>query len=110
MSFRFFSAVTLIFFEAGLAGRSMNSPGLNGLGTFFCAALAGTCLRVIFTRPGIWNTPGPLPLIDFLISLASASRTAATSFFGTFVDSAILLRTSLLLGALGFFAPDGAAG
>ena len=29
------SAVTLTLVLAGLAGRSYNSPGLNGLGTFF---------------------------------------------------------------------------
>ncbi len=35
MSFRFLSARTLTLTLAGLAGRSMNSPGLNGFGTFF---------------------------------------------------------------------------
>ena len=63
ISFNCFRARTVIFVEAGLAGTSINSPGLNGLGTPVRAGLAGTCFRSILTSPGIVNEPGPSRLV-----------------------------------------------
>src|SRR5580704_10957712 len=99
MSFRFFRARTLILVLAGLAGTSINSPGLNGLGTPFLAGRAGTFLRSIFTRPGMANTPAPLLLSDFLISADRASNTAVMSFLASPVTAAMLLVTSDFEGA-----------
>ena len=108
MSFKFFRARTLILVLAFLAGTSINSPGLKGLGTPLRAGLAGTCFRSIFTRPGMAKTPGPLfAHADFLISVANASITPETSFFDSPVASAMLFVTSDFDGA--FFEPDAAA-
>src|SRR5580698_4574665 len=106
MSFMFFNARTLILVLAGLAGTSINSPGLNGLGTPFLAGRAGTFLRSILTRPGTANTPGPLLLSDFLISADRASKTALMSFLASPVTAAMLLVTSDFDGA--FLAAAGA--
>src|SRR3954465_13639879 len=86
---------------------SRNSPGLKGFATFFWAGRAGTFFFVILIRPGMVNTPAPLLLMFFLISLARASRTAMTSFLDNSVAVARLFKTSLLLGA--FFAAVAAA-
>ncbi len=53
MSFRCFNGRTLTLLEAGRAAISINSPGLNGLGTPRCAFLAGTLFFSIFSKPGI---------------------------------------------------------
>src|SRR5581483_10122079 len=84
----------------------MNSPGLNGFGTFFRAGRAGTFCLVIFTSPGIWKTPFPLLLMFLRISSVSASMTELTCFRDKPVASATLLSTSLFEGALaeGFLA------
>ncbi len=52
ISLRFFSGRTLILLEAGRAATSINSPGLNGLGTplrALRALRAGTFRRWIFS-------------------------------------------------------------
>jgi hypothetical protein len=41
MSLSSFNARTLTLLQAGLAGRSISSPGLNGFGTPFWAGRAG---------------------------------------------------------------------
>ena len=82
MSLSSFSARTLTLLQAGLAGRSINSPGLNGLGTPFSAFRAGTFF--------------------FSISVARAASTAATYVLGNSVTAAMFASSSVLVrGFLG---------
>ena len=59
MSLSFLSARHLTAIEAGLALRSMSSPGLNGFGTFFLAGRAAFLTVLILLRPGMVKVPAP---------------------------------------------------
>src|SRR5690554_1258699 len=58
-SLSFFSGNTFTLVVAGFLGTSMNSPGLNGLGTCLRARRAGFFTVLIFNRPGRVNSPTP---------------------------------------------------
>src|SRR5262245_58654721 len=104
MPFRHFSGRTLTTFLAGSAATSINSPGLNGLGTPLRAGWAGLRTTRILHRPGIWNTPFPFLPRALPISDARASNTDETSFLARPVDVAIFANTSDLPAGLGLGA------
>src|SRR5690606_41597812 len=77
-SLSFFRGSTLTLVLAGFLGTSMNSPGLNGFGTFLRAGRAGFFTVLILRRPGRVNSPTPRFLMCLSIRLLSSSSTRLT--------------------------------